>query len=325
MPPQAPAPFTKNDPFPIGKEVNENTRVLIVDDDDCIRDILKEMVTALGKYVRAFASPLAALEHVEETFYHLILLDIAMPELSGLELLPKMKALSPASKFIMITGCANKENAIQAFRCGAFDFLEKPVSIELLSHALERALRVQQTEFRLIETLDQLDKTNATLTVQKRNEEHMKQWLVETNSALSTLAQNLENTRLESEKRVAETTRKLILPIVAKLSQDEVVCSRCPNELNLLVQHIESMTYDLASDTKIAILLSQTELRVASMIKIGMSTQEIADHLYVSPHTIKTHRQNIRKKLRIKNSKYNLKSYLTRESAEKGLVLTLKN
>ena len=319
-----PAYFTKNDPSPIGEEINKNTRVLIVDDDDLIRDTLEEMVTALGKHVRTFASPLVALAHVKATFYHLILLDISMPELSGLELLPRMKALSPASKFIMITGCANKENATQAFRRGAFDFLEKPVSIELLSQALNRALRMQQTEFKLVETLDRLEQTSAELTIQKRNQEHMKEWLGETNSALSTLVRNLENTRLESEQRVAETARKLMLPIIAKLSRDEVVCSRCTHELKLLTHHIEDMTQDLASDKKITILLSQTELRVASMIKVGMSTQEIAEHLNVSPYTIKTHRRNIRKKLSIKNSKYNLKTYLTNESAENGLVLTLK-
>ncbi|MBI4774031.1 MAG: response regulator [Deltaproteobacteria bacterium] len=325
MAPLFPMDSRKNGSSSLGAITNGHARVLIIDDDHCIRNIFEDMLKSFGIHTRAFENPLDALVHVEEDFYNVILLDIAMPQISGLELLPKMKAASPASKFIMVTGCANKENAIQAFRYGDFDFLEKPVGIELMSHAIERASRVQQTEFRLMETLDQLEKTNARLTVQKNNEEHMQQWLVETNRALSTLAQNLENTRLESEKQVAETTRKRILPIVTKLCQDVVVFSRYPNQLGFLVQYIEGMAHNLASDQKIAVLLSQAELQVASLIRTGMSTQEIAQHLNVSPYTVKTHRRNIRKKLRIRNSKYNLKSYLTKESTRPKSALTLKD
>jgi len=310
----SPMHFKKSGPSSMGAEANGHSRALIIDDEDCIRNMLGEMMTSLGIYARHFENPLDALVHVEKAFYHLILLDISMPQISGLELLPKMKAVSPASKFIMVTGCANKENAIQAFRCGAFDFLEKPIDIELLSHSIQRALKVQQTEFKLVKTLNQFEKTNARLIVQKKNEEHMRQWLVETNRALSTLAQNLENTRLESEKQAAETTRKRILPIVTKLCQDQVVFSRYPKELGLLIQYLEGMANNLASDQKMAVLLSQAELKVASLIKLGMSTPEIAEHLNVSPYTVKTHRRNIRKKLKIRNSKYNLKSYLTKES-----------
>ena len=295
---QPPTLFPIDGHFPADVGIIKNARILLVDDEDGIRDILEELLTSLGSLVRSFQSPLAALAHVETTFYNVILLDIVMPELSGLELLPKMTRLSPGSKFIMVTGCASKENAIQAFRSGAFDFLEKPVSFELLSHAVVRALRAQQTEFKLIETLDQLEKSNAKLTVQKINEDRMKEWLVETNRALSTLARNLESTRLESENRIAETTRELILPVVAKLCQDEIVFSKYPNELGLLIQCMEDVTHNSASEDKMPVLLSQKELQVASLIKLGMTTREIAEHLKVSAATVKNHRRNIRKKLK---------------------------
>jgi len=62
--------------------------------------------------------------------------------------------------------------------------------------------------------------------------------------------------------------------------------------------------------------LSTTELRIASMIKNGMSSEEIAEYLYISSFTIKTHRRNIRRKLNLQNSGVNLRAYLESEMDE---------
>jgi len=133
--------------------------------------------------------------------------------------------------------------------------------------------------------------------------------LWETNNALSVLARNLERIRAESEKRIIQRTRTVIMPIVERLQQDRNL-ERYRTDFELLVRYIEDLTSDLASDIKIVESLSVSELRIASMIKNGISSEEIARHLYISPSTVKTHRRNIRKKLNIHNSGMNLRAYL---------------
>lgn len=133
--------------------------------------------------------------------------------------------------------------------------------------------------------------------------------LIENNDALSALARNLEGSRRESENRIIQRIRTLIIPVIQKLQQERGL-KQFQTDLDLLIGYIESLTSDLASDLKMAAALSKTELQVASMIKNGMTSEEIAAHLNVSLFTVKTHRKNIRKKLDIQNSGVNLQSYL---------------
>ena len=93
------------------------------------------------------------------------------------------------------------------------------------------------------------------------------------------------------------------------MQQDQKL-KRYHPELTMLNAHIEELTNGVSSDTKIIDTLTSTELRIASLIKNGLKTEEIASYLYISPETVKTHRRNIRKKLNLNNSLYNLRHYL---------------
>ena len=136
--------------------------------------------------------------------------------------------------------------------------------------------------------------------------------LIETNRALSVLAKNLDTTQKESEKRIIQRIRSYIIPIIEKLRQDKNI-ERYRADFDLLTSYIRNLTSDLANDIKIALALSTTELRVASLIRNGMSNQEIAKHLYITDATVKTHRRNIRRKLDLHNSGINLKAYMKSE------------
>jgi PAS domain S-box-containing protein len=149
----------------------------------------------------------------------------------------------------------------------------------------------------------------------KRREEELTKLntqLIETNSALSVLAKNLDITQKESEKRVVQKIRSYIMPIIEKLRHDKNI-ERYRTDFDLLASYIRGLTSGLADEIKIALALSNTELRVASLVKDGMSNQEIAKHLYITLSTVKTHRRNIRKKLDLHNSGINLKSYMKSE------------
>ncbi|MDF1592664.1 MAG: helix-turn-helix transcriptional regulator [Desulfobacterales bacterium] len=133
--------------------------------------------------------------------------------------------------------------------------------------------------------------------------------LMETNDALSVLARNLERSRRNSESRMIQRIRTLIMPVIQKLRHEKGL-KRFKPDLDLLNAYIESLTTDLAADLKMAAMLSRTEIQVASLIKNGMASEEIAAHLNISLFTVKTHRKNIRRKLDIQNSGVNLRSYL---------------
>jgi len=138
--------------------------------------------------------------------------------------------------------------------------------------------------------------------------ENVNNMLLETNNALSVLARNLEKSRKESEKRVLQKTKTLILPIIEKLYHARLL-EKYRHDLDLLVGFLENLSSDLDKD-KISTVLSAAEMRVASLIKNGMSSDEIARHLNISLFTVKTHRKNIRKKLNLHSSGVNLRSYL---------------
>jgi DNA-binding CsgD family transcriptional regulator len=86
-------------------------------------------------------------------------------------------------------------------------------------------------------------------------------------------------------------------------------------ELDLLDTYIKDLTAGLTDGSVVATSLSPTELRIAAMVKNGLSSQAIAGQLHISLHTVKTHRKNIRKKLNIQKSGANLSSYLKSKMA----------
>jgi PAS domain S-box-containing protein len=181
------------------------------------------------------------------------------------------------------------------------------------SISLIKNSRGKATGFRGI-LRDVTERKRAERAMKRREEELAKvnAQLVETNSALSVLAKNLDITQKESEKRVVQKIRSYIIPIIEKLRHDKNI-ERYRSDFDLLTGYIRGLTSDLADEIKVALVLSNTELRVASLVKNGMSNREIAKHLYITPSTVKTHRRNIRKKLNLHNSGINLKAYMKSE------------
>ena len=133
--------------------------------------------------------------------------------------------------------------------------------------------------------------------------------LLETNKAITILARNIDKSRQETENTLTKTISSSIMPIIEDLRKTNTPDS-IHSGLNILAIHLQKLTNDLVGDVNIMDYLTPTEVRVATMIKSGLTSQEIAEKLYISLHTAKTHRRNIRKKLNVQNSNINLASYL---------------
>ena len=115
-------------------------RLLIIDDETQIRRLLIDWLGATYDYSEA-SSAEEALSALSEQTFDLVLSDIDMGRMSGLELVPRIHALSPDTVVVMISGNHDIEFAIRAMRAGAFDYIPKPIDLRLVEAAVERALK----------------------------------------------------------------------------------------------------------------------------------------------------------------------------------------
>ncbi len=114
-------------------------KILVVDDDDALRKNLAEVLTGAGYETSQAASGREAVDLAADADFDVVLLDLIMPKMSGSDVLVELKRVSPRSKVIMITAFASIENAVDAMKRGAADYLSKPFKIDDL---LMRVMRV---------------------------------------------------------------------------------------------------------------------------------------------------------------------------------------
>jgi DNA-binding NtrC family response regulator len=117
-------------------------RILLVDDEERFRNTLQKILAAQGLAVKAVESGQAALEALEaqpQQTFDVILLDIRMPGLSGIQTLAAIKQLDPNLEVIILTGHASMDAALEIIKLGAYDYLLKPCPTEELLLKIEAA------------------------------------------------------------------------------------------------------------------------------------------------------------------------------------------
>ena len=119
---------------------------LIVDDESGVRSALSGVLKDEGYSVDAVDSGESCLSYVSQRIYDVIILDIWLPRLDGLETLEKLRELGVDSEVVMISGHGNIESAVRAIKMGAFDFVEKPVSLDKIVLVARNALRQRRLE-----------------------------------------------------------------------------------------------------------------------------------------------------------------------------------
>jgi UDP-3-O-acyl N-acetylglucosamine deacetylase len=122
------------------KERPAQKTILIVDDEDKVRESVREVLADEGYRVVDTADGTRVLELIQQEKPGLVLLDIWMPQIDGIGLLKLIKSKEPAINVVMISGHGNIHTAVMATKFGAFDFIEKPLSLEALLLTVQRAL-----------------------------------------------------------------------------------------------------------------------------------------------------------------------------------------
>ena len=118
-------------------------KILVVDDDKDVCDYLKELLTEEGFKVKATTDPTQVIGYLKKDRYHLVLLDLKMPKLGGVELMRQIRRMDSDIIVIILTAYPSVESAIETMKQDAFDYLQKPFKVEELRDVITNAVRAK--------------------------------------------------------------------------------------------------------------------------------------------------------------------------------------
>lgn len=177
-----------------------------------------------------------------------------------------------------------------------------------------RAIRMQGNgPIRIVVSHEEITKLKLTEEALRKSQEEIedqKQSLEETNIALKVLLKQRENDRIELEKKILANVKQLVFPYVEKL-QNSPLKAREKTLVNIVSDHLNDIISPFLKQLSNAqMLLTPQEMQVATLVKDGKTSKEIANILNVTEATINFHRKNLREKFGLKNTPTGLHAYL---------------
>ncbi len=288
--------------------------LLLVDDDAMSLKSLASLLEMKEYRVTRSNSGEEAIEQLNHGRFDLVITDLVMYEIDGIRVLKEVKTLDEDTKVIILTGYGNLTSAIDAMRLGVDDYILKPCDPEEIFFRISRCLdnlelqrkvktAYAELEMRVRERTMELAEMNETLKNKTRNLEEM-------NTALKVLLKKRDEDRIELEEKIMFNIKELIEPYLEKLKNSSLN-ERQMNYMNILESNIADISSPFIREMTARYLkLTPTEIKVANLVKQGKTSKEIARLLNLSPRTVETHRNNVRKKIGITNKKGNLRTFL---------------
>lgn len=326
-----------------------NKSILLVDDEEIILASIGWILEKNNFAVTTAKNGWAAIDILREKYFDLVITDLIMPMGDGIAVLKQAKSLYPDIDVIILTGHGGVPSAVEALKLGADDYLQKPcdtddllnkarhsfekqdlvaklrdrnvqLSNEIIARkATERQLQKARADLEkqvaartaeLTDTVLELQNVLERLLMREKELQETNRELLDTNTALNIMLKRRDLEHDYIRKEIAEKTVEMVLPLLKK-AQNKV-----SGPAKDYMQTAEANLLDVFSthphDTVLAnAKLAPRELQVVHYIRQGKTSKEIADLLNLSVRTIESYRENIRKKLRIKNQKKNLKKFIT--------------
>ncbi len=203
-----------------------NNNLLVVDDDPYVLESLASLLREFGYRVQTCQNATEALDTLRERTYDVVLTDIKMPGITGIELLRHIRDLDPQIPVILLTAFAELDVAVDAIKRGAFDFITKPFNPEYLSHAVERAVKYAK----LIE-MEKKYKVTLEETVRKRTQE-----LADALQMVKSVAKEV-TTRLTTVAEYRDTATG------AHISRIGLYSNKIAEAMNMPPDFIETLTF----------------------------------------------------------------------------------
>ncbi len=131
-----------------GRLVNKNEKILIVDDDPILQESLVSILESEGYYIDTAKTGAEAEAKVRKEFFHIALLDVRLPDMTGTDLLVKINKIAPRTKKLVLTGYPDASSAIQAVNQRADAYLTKPFDPDELIRLIAENIEVQREELK---------------------------------------------------------------------------------------------------------------------------------------------------------------------------------
>ena len=128
--------------------MKKTDHILLVDDDDVLTEFLGVLLRGKGYEVTVVKSGKGALRKLKDNFYAVILIDIKLPDIDGIELISKMPRAEPDMRKVVLTGNPSFDNVQKALKAGAHDYLVKPAKLDEIVKTIEDQIKIQQTELK---------------------------------------------------------------------------------------------------------------------------------------------------------------------------------
>ena len=152
------SPQSPNQPH---REISQKAKVLIADDEVGLRDLLERFFKTRGLEVDLACDGREALDMFQADDYDLVLTDLKMPRLDGLQLLVAIKDINPRVPVVIISGYGDTETVVRALKSGAENFLAKPIKIDLLHKVIEQSLSFSRRPRELTRDFNSIDQTTS--------------------------------------------------------------------------------------------------------------------------------------------------------------------
>jgi DNA-binding NarL/FixJ family response regulator len=311
--------------------------ILVVDDEPQNIELLEAYLVPQGYEIVKAANGEEALGKLSGNQIDLILLDVKMPDMDGFEVTRRVRQdnthrLLP---IILVTVLRETEDRVKGIEAGCDDFISYPVDkMELLAR-VRSLLKVKayndlmsnyrkELESGVIRKTEELkhalENLQQDITERKQAEEALSKSekelksktenLEEVNAALNVLLKRVEEGRIELEEKILSNIRELVLPYIDRLKKTQLSDHQA-SYLIVIETNLDNIASSFLYHLKMRYLnLTHREVQVASLVKEGKSTKEIAKLLNIATKTVVFHRNSIRNKLGLKNQKANLRAQL---------------
>ena len=120
--------------------MRDNAKILVIDDEDSIRDIVSQFFEQYGCSVRSASDGQKGIDEAKTDPFDLIFLDLNMPNVTGMEALPRLREVCPDARIIIMTAFASYESKVEAREKGAYDYVLKPINLSKMKEVAEKAL-----------------------------------------------------------------------------------------------------------------------------------------------------------------------------------------
>jgi DNA-binding NarL/FixJ family response regulator len=284
--------------------------ILIVEDDPVLLKFMGEAIGRLGITPTLVNDGREAIEKLKLDCFPLVFTDMNMPNINGMQLIVHAKEHYPETDIIAMTGYSQDYGLIDVIRAGASDYMRKPFTLDELKAKIKRVTRERVLLQLLQKELAKQRNSELDLSQQKNTLldqiQQQKEELLETNAALRIILRQRDMERDDFAKTLTARFVKEIAPYLEKLKHTRLLEVQ-KHYLDIVTMNIENIFFPASQNKTFNYQpFTETETKIVNLMKQKKSSKEIAAILQVSMGTIRTHRENIRKKLQITNTKKNL-------------------